>query len=320
MRTLVRRTNSDRQTLAVLCPVYNEEHTIPLFTARLVHVFSQIESRYQARLYFIDNGCTDGSLGIIRGLHDRYPNIFVMVLSRNFGYQCALETALKTVRADLYMMIDVDCEDPPEMLLEFLRHYEEGHDIVYGERVDRPEGWLLKSTRKLYYHLVRSVADENFVLNMAEFSLITAEVRDAIVQDATSFPFLRASIGRIGFRRKNVPYRRQSRIAGETHYNFLGMFIFGVAGILSASTVILRLPAYLFLPWALVMTVLAVLAAVMPAAWPMPALLLLGFGFVGFTTMAAALYVARIYKNGLQRPNAIVRPALSVLPEEEPSA
>ncbi len=120
-------------------------------------------------------------------------------------------------------MIDVDCEDPPELIPRFVAEHEQGYDIVYGERVDRPEPTYLKWLRKSYYRLVRAVADDNFVLNMAEFSLITAEVRNAVIDEINSFPFIRASIGRIGFRRKNVPYTRERRSAGETHYNLIGM-------------------------------------------------------------------------------------------------
>jgi dolichol-phosphate mannosyltransferase len=310
------RKSGGATRLAVLCPVYNEEEAIPLFLDRIMKVFSQLQARYKPSLYFIDNGCTDASLDIIRRFHETNPKVFAIVMSRNFGYQCALETGLRTVAADLYVMIDVDCEDPPEMILEFVKHQEEGFEIVYGERVDRPEPIVLKGLRKLYYRIVRWLADDNFVLNMAEFSLITREVRNAIIQDATSAPFLRASIGRIGFRRKNLPYRRHPRIAGETHYNFIAMTLFGIVGILSSSTLPLRVQAYVLPFWSLTMVAVTVSAILSPNVWQVPALLLLGFGFLGFTVSFSALYIARIYKDGLLRPNAIVRYGLSILPPD----
>lgn len=309
---------SGRTSLAVLCPVYNEEQTIPIFFRRVLPVFENIRDRYSPALYFIDNGCTDNSLEIIHRLHQEYRDVYVIVLSRNFGYQCALETGLRTVQADLYAMIDVDCEDPPEMLTEFLKHHEQGYDIVYGERLDRPESVVLKGVRRLFYKLTRAVADDNFVLDMAEFSLISAEVRDAILQDSNSFPFLRASIGRIGFRRKNVAYKREARVAGETHYNLLRMTYFAIAGILSASTLALRIPAYLFPFWLLAITVVTIHAMVVRGATDIPFLLWLGFAFGGYSLTVVGLYVARIYKNGMNRPNAILRRGLSILPSEMP--
>ena len=303
-----------------MCPVYNEQDTIPLFLARISKVFSDIADRVTPLLCFIDNGSSDGSLDLIREAHRNQNNIYVLVLSRNFGYQCALETALRTITADLYVFIDVDCEDPPEMIVQFLDHWKEGYDIVYGERIDRPEPAVIKGMRMLFYRITRSIADDYFVLNMAEFSLLTAEVRDAIVQDSSSFPFLRASIGRVGFRRKNVPYTRHARIAGKTHYNLIGMTIFAIAGILSSSTFALRLPAYAFPFWLLAMFGIAVSAVMAPAGWQIPALLFAGFAFVGFVVTACGLYLARAYKNGLMRPNTIVRPKLSLLPEPQTTA
>lgn len=311
------RPGAGRPSLAVLCPVFNEQQTIPLFFERMADVFAQLQDRYEPRLYFIDNGCSDGSLKIIRELHERFSNVFAIVLSRNFGYQRALETGLRVATADLYVMIDVDCEDPPEMLLDFLRFREQGYDIVYGERVDRPENAILKWLRHFFYRAVHSIADDNFVVDMAEFCLISAEVRTAIGENSNSFPFLRASIGRIGFLRKAVPYRRSARIAGQTHYNLVGMTVFAIAGILSASTLVLRIPAYLFPFWAAAMTGIAAVAVISPAHWQIPALLAGGFLFTGLSTTAIGLYVARIYQNGLNRPNAIVRYGLSILPPGE---
>jgi polyisoprenyl-phosphate glycosyltransferase len=305
-----------RRTLAILCPVYNEEQTIPLFFYRILPVLEQIRDSYAAEVYFIDNGCSDGSLDVIHKLHQEWGNVYAIVLSRNFGYQCALETGLRIAEADLYVMIDVDCEDPPEMLAEFLPHHEAGYDIVYGERLDRMENAIIKELRRLFYKLTRAVADDNFVLDMAEFCLITAEVRSAILQESNSFPFLRASIGRAGFRRKNVPYKRQKRIAGETHYNLVGMTLFAVAGILSASTLALRIPAYLFPFWLLLLSAVAIHAIVAPGAQDIPLLLWLGFTFASYCLTAIGLYTARIYKNGMNRPNAIVRRGLSILPVE----
>lgn len=301
-------------SLAVLCPVYNEQNTIPLFFNRVAAVFEQIRNECNPSLYFIDNGCHDNSYQIIRELHCDHPNVYVIVLSRNFGYQGALDCALRTIHADLYVMIDVDCEDPPEMIPDFISHHKQGYDVVFGERVDRPEAAPLKAARKMFYRIVRTVADDNFVLNMAEFSLITAEVRNAIIQDMNSFPFLRASIGRLGFRRKNIPYTRQHRVAGKTHYNLVGMTVFAIAGIMSASTLALRVAAYAFPFWFLLMAAIVVFAAVAPAPWQIPLLLFLGLSFVGFSSVATGLYTARIYKNGLQRPNAIIRYGYSILP------
>src|SRR2546430_14767664 len=140
------------------------------------------------------------------------------------------------------------------MILEFAAKHEEGHDIVYGERVDREESSLMKNARKVFYRILRAVADEEIILDMAEFSFFTKEVRHAILQESSSFPFLRASIGRVGFKRCAIPFKRDKRIAGATHYNLAGMAIFAIAGILSSSTLFLRLPIFILPFWLLALS------------------------------------------------------------------
>ena len=296
----------NRPVLAIICPVHNEEGTIPLFFGRVRPVMELLESRYVVRLVFLNNASSDGTREAIDVVGTAWPETYLISMSRNVGYQPSLDCGLRTVEADLYVIIDVDCEDPPEMITQFVAEHEQGFDIVYGERVDRPEPTALKSARKLFYRLLQRIADEEIILDMAEFSLFTGEVRDAIIDDRTSFPFIRASIGRVGFRRKAIAFTRQRRIAGTTHYNLLGMSIFAVAGLLSASTLLLRLPVYLLPFWFLAVCILGVWSVAAQSAWVALAGLLLTAGYLGSTAAFTAMYVARAYKNGLQRPNAII--------------
>lgn len=304
---------SDLPLLTVICPVYNEEQTVPLFFGRIQGVFAALAGQYRTNLLFVDNCSHDSTPAVIKQLCATHRDVFSIVLSRNFGYQCSVECGLTNAKGDLFVVIDVDCEDPPELIHEFLKYHREGYDIVYGERLDREEGYTIKAIRRLFYRLTRSIADESFVLDMAEFALITAEVRNAIIDDDNSFPFIRASTGRVGFRRKNIPYKRHRRIAGTTHYNFWRMSVFAVAGILSSSTFLLRLPAYCFPFWLLGMLALGIAQAVVPGPAIFASLVTLGFAFCGLTLVCISIYVARVYKNGLNRPNFIVRKHLSIL-------
>src|SRR4051812_17073013 len=222
--------------MTIVCPVYNEEQVVPLFFERIRPVIAQLSARYRVELLFLNNASRDGTYAEINKLRAQYPFVYVITLSANVGYQRSLECGLRNAQGDIITFIDVDCEDPPEMLIDFVNHYEKGFDIVYGARVDREEARPVKMMRKWFYHIVRLLADEDIILYMAEFSLFTAEVRDAIVNDANSFPFIRASISRLGFNRIGLPYKRQRRIAGKTNYNLLGITIFANAGLLSSTT------------------------------------------------------------------------------------
>lgn len=293
----------NRKTLAIICPVYNEAKVVPLFFERIKPVMDQLSPQYKVNLIFSNNASTDTTLQEIHKLREKFPNVFVITLSANVGYQRSLECGLRSCKGDLFCFIDVDCEDPPEMILEFVKTYESGFDIVYGERTDREEAEYVKLMRKIFYRILRAVADEEVILDMAEFSLMTCEVRDAIMQDNTSFPFIRASIGRVGFRRKGIPYRRHKRIAGDSHYNFFGMTKFAIAGILSSSTLLLRLPIYSLPFWLIAITSTAIARIFVDSKILDASLIILFAAYIGSTVSFIAIYVARIYKNTLGRPN-----------------
>jgi len=300
--------------LAIVCPVYNEEAVILLFFGRILPVLEALTPRYQIRLVFLNNASVDRTRDRIEDVKALWQETYVISMSRNVGYQASLECGLRNVDADLFVIIDVDCEDPPEMIPQFVEKHEEGFDIVYGERVDRPEPNVIKVSRKFFYRLLQMIADEEIILDMAEFSLFTSDVRDAIVDDRSSFPFLRASIGRVGFQRAAIPFARQPRIAGTTHYNIIGMSIFAVAGLLSASTLLLRLPIFILPFWLLALCALGAWAIAIQSAWVGLSALIVFAGYVGSSIAFIALYVARAYKNGLQRPNAVIDRKRSELP------
>jgi polyisoprenyl-phosphate glycosyltransferase len=301
------------ELLTILCPVYNEEPVIPLFFERIRPILVKLSERYAVDLVFLNNASTDGTMDEIQKVRESWPATYVITTSRNVGYHASLECGLRNARGDLLVFIDVDCEDPPEMILQFAQKYEQGYDIVYGERVDREEPGLLKSARKLFYRLLYMVADEEIILDMAEFSLFTREVRDAIIEENSSFPFLRASIGRVGFRRVAIPFKRRKRIAGNTHYNLLRLAIFAIAGILSASTLFLRLPIFLLPLCLLALTGLGVAYIHTHSAYFALSAILIFAAYVGGTIAFTALYVARTYRNGLHRPNAFINHSRSIL-------
>jgi len=292
--------------LTIICPVYNEEKVVPLFLSRTLPVITKLSERYRVDLLFLNNASTDGTYQAIQKLRQAYSFIYIITLSSNVGYHRSLECGLRNAQGDVFAFIDVDCEDPPEMILEFVKYYEQGYDLVYGERIDREENRSIKMLRKLFYHIAHRVADEDFILYMAEFSLFTAEVRDAMVQDRNSFPFIRSSIARVGFNRMGIPYKRHRRIWGKTHFRLLSITIIAVAGILSSSTLPLRMPIYLLPFWLLLVAILGSAQIMTGNSWFMLANALLTCVYLGWTVAFTALYVARTYKNGLGRPNYVI--------------
>ena len=240
----------------------------------------------------------------------------VITLSANVGYQRSLETALRTLEADLYVMIDVDCEDPPEMIPGFVDAHDTGYDVVYGERVDRHRAPGAQGRPPTLLPDVRALADDEVLLDMAEFALLTQEVRERVIADRNSFPFIRASIGRAGYRRLAVPYKRERRIAGETHYSVVGLFKFAVAGILSSSTWLLRITVYVLPVWLAALVCRHRRRGLQRCSWPLPVMLLLSAAYIGCTASFTAIYVGRAYKDGLGRPNAFIDSRLTSVDDD----
>lgn len=308
-----RERGSHSELLTILCPVHNEASVIPLFFGRIRPVMDRLSVRYSVDLIFLNNASTDETVRAVEEVRKSWPNTYMLTMSKNAGYHASLECGLRNASGDLLVFIDVDCEDPPELIAQFVEKYEQGYDVVYGERVDREESKAIKAARKLFYRILRAVADDEIILDMAEFSLFTREVRNAILNENTSFPFLRASIGRVGFRRASIPFKRQKRVGGSSHYNLVRMSLFAIGGILSASTLFLRLPILILPFWFLSLAGLGVGYIFTHSLWFAVGAFVVFAAYVGATAAFTALYVARAYKNGLQRPNAFIDHGRSIL-------
>ena len=183
---------------------------------------------------------------------------------------------------------------------------------MYGIRGARPEFIGLVWTRKLFYRVTSLIADADFIVDMAEFSLFSRRLRDAVLANESTFPFIRAELAFVGFPRKGIPYDRERRAFGETHYSFSRMAQFAIAGILSASTFPLRAIAYLGMPLAMI-NLLACLTTLINPGRDLSALFAFNWTFVILAAAFIGLYTARIYKDGIRRARFIVDQANSVL-------
>ncbi len=290
-------------SLAVIVPVHNEIGNIEPFYARTRAVLESLPVTW--KIVFVNDGSTDGSLERMRELRARDDRVKIISLSRNFGYHSVLYAGLSLVEADRYTMVDVDCEDPPELLRDFHAAIEGGADIAYGIRSDRDEPGSVTFFRRIFYYLNRSIADSDIVLWMAEFAMITRQVRDLVLVPKTTYLFLRAEIAYAGFSRVGIPYRRAARTSGKTHYNLFNMTRFAVSGFLAGSTFPLRLILYLAVVVAIVFPLVVALGGLGSAgAGALASIATFYFALFALSTMA--LYLARTYKNGVGRPTFIV--------------
>jgi glycosyltransferase involved in cell wall biosynthesis len=282
------------EVLSIIIPVYNEGQSLPIFFNILEKNLEKISKKAKVNVLFINNGSSDDSLELIKSFRCDGIELGVITLSRNFGYEVALFAGLELIDSDIYCMLDADGEDPSGLLEEFLRIIQqEGQEIAIGIRGKRHEGILTKVFRRFGYVVLSKISDEPFWRNAGNFSMFTRQVRDAVIHEKSSFPFLRSRFSASGYSARFVAYDREPRIDGKSKYRKMSLAKFAIAGFLTTTTWPLRLNFYSF-----VMFVLMVLAFI-PAQAEIfndvsdllfKSLVLLNISFI-------SLYVARIYKD-----------------------
>jgi len=293
------------QTLSVIVPVHNESACIRHFYDRAKPVLESLGAAWE--IVFVNDASEDDSLERITALRREDPRVKFLTLSRNFGYHAALMAGISSRESDLYAIIDVDCEDPPEMLAQFYSEISKGAHTAYGIRSQRDEPAGIIFFRWLFYWINRQIADGPVRLWMAEFSMMTRTVRDAVLAHKTTFPFLRAELGYVGYRMTGIPYFRARRQHGASHYNFFQMTKFALAGFLSSSTFPLRFALYL--SGFMAASYAAVVAAFSLDLARAAQVAAIGtFVFALLTVPILALYLARTYKNVSPRPVFYVDP------------
>lgn len=295
-----------KKLVSIICPVYNEQVNIQMFYDRLETALSNLRDLYKFEYIFTNNRSTDNTVEIISSLRELDKRVQLITFSRNFGYQASVLAGLHYAKGDASIVIDVDCEDPPEMIPSFIEKWQEGYDIVYGIRKKRQENIIVQEARNLFYWLLNKVGDHEIIMNMAEFGLVTKEVRQEILNNKSTFPFLRTEISYAGFNQIGINYIRQARQYGKTHYNFWGMAQFAVGGILSSSTFLLRLSAFIGAVFVLLNALALFFEITNLISKAFEVIVILDLMYLVFFMATISIYIARIYKNGVQRPIFIV--------------
>ncbi|MCA2980723.1 MAG: glycosyltransferase family 2 protein [Myxococcaceae bacterium] len=307
-----------RKLVTIVCPVFNEEQAVPLFYERLAKALAPTEDRVRYQVLFVNNCSTDGTEAAVMKLREKDPRVDLLTMSRNFGYQASITAGMRHAAGDASVNIDVDCEDPPELIPQLVERWLAGADIAYGIRARREEFFLMHLARKLFYRVTKRVSDHDIVLDMAEFFLIDRKVKEHVLSTRSTFPFVRGQVGYVGFKREGIPYKREKRIIGETHYNLVSAIRFGIAGILSSSTMPLRVLAYVGVALFLLDggAAVAFLAAPLSTEWLLRALaagLAVHLGWFALAFGTLGIYLARVYKDTIGLPLFVGDPKHSTI-------
>ena len=293
--------------LSLLVPVYDDQDEVVPFYERALPALEALPGLDSWELLFLNDGSTDATLERILSLRARDPRVKALTLSRNFGYHANIFAGLSHAEADLYAVIHVDCEDPPELLADFLREIRSGSQVAYGIRSQRDEAAPLTWLRGLFYHVNSWVSDSPTILWMAEFVMFTRAVREGVLEPKTPFPFLRTEIAHVGLKAAGVPYARARRRRGRSHYNLYTLTVFAIGGFLASSTFPLRMVLYLAAALGFGVPALALVLRLSLRDTAYLSMVLL-FYFCLVSLSMLALYLARTYKNGVGRPLFVVDP------------
>jgi glycosyltransferase involved in cell wall biosynthesis len=232
--------------ISIVSPAYNEEGNVRACHQAVRALFEGPLAGYEREHIFADNASTDATPDILREIAVGDRGVKVILNSRNFGASRSTFNALKQATGDaVVVFLPVDLQDPPEMIVEFVRLWESGVEIVAGARAVREESLALRASRSLFYRLIRHLAHIDLPLNVGEFQLIDRKVWQAVVSRDDHFPYIRGIIASVGFRRVIVPYTWQSRKTGLSKNNFPRLLDEALNGIFSFTNAPLRLCTYL---------------------------------------------------------------------------
>jgi dolichol-phosphate mannosyltransferase len=299
----------DKVRVSVIVPVYNEAQNLnPLFQA----VAAQLKTiGLSFEIIFVDDGSRDDSLGVLRALANQNDQVKVVSLSRNFGHQAAITAGMEHASGAAVIVMDADLQHPPELLPQMIAAWQAGAQVVYTCREDNEEtSWFKRFTSAAFYRFINLICDISIVPSAADFRLLDRVAVDALLRMPERSRFVRGLVSWLGFRQVGLQYRANPRLHGKSKYSLRRMVSLGLEGVVSFSTMPLRVAAFIGLGSALLG---------MPyAAWAIYARLFTDTAVPGWASLLVAVlflggvqlmsigvigeYIGRIYKEVKGRP------------------
>ncbi len=310
--------------LSIVVPVYKEAENIPEFLGRIRPILSGLTEDYE--IIFSMDPSPDRTEDVILEHRAKDERIKLLKFSRRFGQPMATLAGMEYSRGDAVIVMDVDLQDPPELVLEMVAKWREGYDVVLPQRRARTgEPWLKKVVASTGYKVINKIADVKIPRNTGDFRLMARRVVLEVVRLKESHGFLRGMVAVVGFRQVIIPFDRPARFAGETNYNrFLGSLRIGFNGIFCFSTYALTLSTQLGFAIAGASFLIALAYLVMKLAgfpFPLgnPTLVILILFMGGIQLISVGIlgeYIGRIYEEVRARPKYIVDRAEGFPPRE----
>ena len=299
--------------LSIVVPCYNEETVIDIFLNKIFSVLAYINKDFE--ILFVNDGSRDNTLAVLKEKSKEYDNVRVINLSRNFGKEAALTAGLDASYGEVVVPIDVDLQDPPELILEFIKKYEEGYDVVVGKRIDRTtDSFAKRVSAEFFYKIHNKISDIEIPHNVGDYRLMSRRVVDELKKLPESQRFMKGLFAWLGFKTAIVEYKRDERIAGDSSFNGWKLWNFALDGITSFSTAPLRVWLYIGLvlafisffygSWIILKTLIFGVdspgyASIITVVLFLGGIQLMGIGILGE-------YIGRIYVESKNRPIYII--------------
>jgi glycosyltransferase involved in cell wall biosynthesis len=299
--------------LSLVIPIYNEQETIPFLVEKIKALLDRTPTR--AEVLLVNDGSSDGSIGMLVEVARKDRRFKVLSLARNFGHQAAATAGLDAAGGDVVVLMDADLQDPPELVLDMLREYQKGYDVVYAQRTGREgEGIFKRLTAWMFYRLMKWLVYKELPPDVGDFRLVSRRCLDALNAMRETHRFLRGMVSWVGFPQTAVTFVRPARIAGKTKYPFRRMLLFAWTAALSFSPLPVRISFVLgaalfsvgggYAAYALARVVLGLYIVPGWASLIMMNCLTAGAIMMGLGVIGE--YVARIFEEVKNRPLYIV--------------
>ena len=305
----------NNKKITIVVPMYNEEKVVEECYKRLKINLEKIE-KYDYEIIFINDGSKDKTLEILESKARFDKKIKIISFSRNFGHQSAVSAGLQNVTGDAVIIIDADLQDPPELIPDMLKLWEQGNDIVYGKRIKREGENLFKLfSAKMFYKTLNALSDVDIPADTGDFRLVDRKVVDIVNTFQEHNKFFRGLFSWVGYKQIPYEYERKERFAGKTKYPLRKMLKLASDGIISFSTKPLRLVGVLGVISILVSILLCIYAIIsyiyrlnnLSAGWTSIMVAITFFsGVQMMTSWIIAEYIGRIYDETKGRPQYII--------------
>lgn len=233
------------KTISIITPCFNEEENVRDCYETVKALFANELRAYAREHIFADNSSTDRTTTILREIAANDPSVKVIVNARNFGPMRSTYNAVLAASGDaILLFLPADMQDPPALLPEFVKLWEQGYEIVYGIRATRSEGLVMRSIRRAYYRLINQLSYVKVPLDVGDFQLIDRKVLEAMRQIDDAYPFMRLMTFECGFRAVGIPYHWQERKKGISKNRIFSLIDQGLNGIITFTSVPLRLALF----------------------------------------------------------------------------